>query len=78
MEKVPDSALLKKINERLCRAGTGGTAKVTASVRSGQATLAGTLQYEMQRSAMIKAANSVAGIRRVVDQMTVAEKKRFY
>jgi osmotically-inducible protein OsmY len=78
MDKVPDSAILKKVNERLGRAGTGGTARVTASVRSGQVTLAGTLQYEMQRAAMVKAANSVAGVSRVVDRMTIAEKKRVF
>jgi osmotically-inducible protein OsmY len=78
MDKVPDSALLKKVNERLGRTGTGGTAKVTAAVRSGQVTLTGTLQYEMQRAAMLKAANSAAGVSRVLDQMTVALKKRLY
>lgn len=75
MDKVPDNILLKKVNERLQRAGSG-TSRVTATVRSGTVTLIGALQYEIQRRPMVKAATSTAGVMRVVDQMTVAAKKK--
>lgn len=76
MDKTPDSSILKKVNENLMRTGTGGQAKVQAGVRNGDVTLSGSLQYEMQRRSMVKAATSVAGVRRVIDQMTVSVTKR--
>ena len=45
-------------------------------VSSGDVTLSGTLQYEMQRQPNVMAASSVAGVRRVVDQMRVEVKER--
>lgn len=78
MDKVPDGVLLKKVNERLQRAGSGGTSRIIAAARSGTVTLTGTLQYEMQRRPMLKAANSCPGVMRVVDQMTVAPKKAMH
>jgi osmotically-inducible protein OsmY len=76
MNKVPDKEILKKVYDKLGRTGSGGTARVTAAVQSGTVTLSGTLQYEMQRAAMMKAANGVAGVSRVVDQMKVVPKPR--
>ena len=76
MDKVPDSSILKKVNENLQRTGSGGQAKIQAGVRNGEVTLSGSLQYEMQRSSMMKAANSVAGVRRVIDKMSVSVTKR--
>jgi osmotically-inducible protein OsmY len=53
-----------------------GANKVKAAVRSGTVTLTGVLQYEMQRTSMVRAASSVPGVSRVVDQMTVVVRQR--
>jgi osmotically-inducible protein OsmY len=74
MDTVPDSTLLKRVNDKLSRAGA--QAKVTAAVRAGDVTLSGVLQYEIQRRPLVKAATSVAGVRRVIDQMRVEARKR--
>lgn len=73
MERVPDKTIQKKVDDNLMRSGAN---KIKASVRSGTVTLTGVLQYEMQRMAMVKAANSAAGVLRVVDQMTVVVRQR--
>ena len=70
-----DKTLLQQVNKRLMRTGTGGTTRVTASVRRGDVTLTGTLQYEIQRKTLIRAATSVGGVRRVVDQMVIVKPK---
>jgi osmotically-inducible protein OsmY len=70
-----DKTLLQQVNKRLARSGTGGKTRVTASVRRGDVTLSGTLQYEMQRKTLTRAASSVAGVRRVVDQMILEKPK---
>lgn len=75
MSKVPDGVLVKNVNVRLQRAGSGGGSGVTAAARSGTVTLSGILQYEIQRRPMIKAANGCPGVLRVIDQMSVAAKK---
>ena len=75
MQAIPDKALLQKLNQRLTRLGSSG-GKVTASVVRGDVTLSGTIQYEMQRSSLVKVATSVPGVRRVIDQLTMKPKER--
>ena len=77
MEIVSDKVLLQKINQRLARMGSGQS-HFTAAVRSGEVTLAGTLQYEIQRQPLVKAAGAVGGVRRVIDQLKVVVKKKVY
>ena len=60
--EVPDRTLLKTVNRRLDRTGTGSQSKVTAAVQRGMVTLTGKLQYENQRNPIVKAVKSVAGV----------------
>jgi osmotically-inducible protein OsmY len=75
MSKVTDKALLRQMNQRVQRTAGYGS-RVAVSVVRGEATLAGSLQYEAQRRPILKAAGAIAGVRRVVDQMRVEPKKR--
>ena len=61
------------MNQRLGRAGVSGC-KITLTVRSGYVTLAGELQYEHQRRAIMNAARGVEGVRGVTDGLTVKAK----
>lgn len=76
--QVPDKALLKKINQRVLRAGMGSQCKVAVTIRSGHVTLSGTLQYANQRQSLLKAAHSIEGVRSVSDQLQLkpVEKRR--
>jgi osmotically-inducible protein OsmY len=74
--EVPDKALLQKVNQRVQQTGAGGQSKVTVSVRRGEVTVGGTIQYEMQRQNILRAAGRVAGVRRVVDQLRLQERKQ--
>jgi phosphoribosylformylglycinamidine (FGAM) synthase-like enzyme len=73
--QVSDRDLLKQINQRLARTGTGSQSKVNVSVQQGNVTLSGTLQHAIQRSPIVKAVSRVTGVRRVVDQMQHTVKK---
>ncbi len=77
-EVVPDKVLLQKVNQRLTRTGLGAGCSVKVSVRSGQVTLSGTIQRDMQRRPALKAASGIDGVRYVVDQLTVETKKKTY
>jgi osmotically-inducible protein OsmY len=74
--KLSDNDVLKTVNQRLARTGTGSQSRVTATVRSGTVTLTGTLNYEIQRNALMKAASRGEGVRQVIDQMTLIVKKK--
>jgi osmotically-inducible protein OsmY len=74
--KLSDNDVLKTVNQRLSRTGTGSQSRVTATVRSGTVTLTGTLNYEIQRNALMKAASRGEGVRQVIDQMTLVVKKK--
>jgi osmotically-inducible protein OsmY len=67
-----DKGLLEKVNQRLARSGSGSKSRINASVSKGDVTLAGILQYEIQRQPLLKAVGAVAGVRRVIDQLHVA------
>lgn len=72
---ISDKALLSTVNQRLARTGTGSQAKLHATVRQGTVTLSGTIQYERQRTPILKATRNVSGVRNVIDQLVVTPKK---
>jgi osmotically-inducible protein OsmY len=73
--QISDKDLLKAINQRLMRSGTGSQSRVIATVQKGMVTLTGSLQYAIQRAPIMKAVQSVPGISRIVDQMVLVPKK---
>ena len=73
--QISDKDLLKAVNQRLMRSGTGSQTRVVANVQKGMVTLTGTLQYAIQRNPIMKAVQSVPGIGRILDQMILVEKK---
>ena len=72
---VSDKALLQQVNQRLGRTGTSQS-RITATVRSGEVTLSGTIQYETQRHSIVKAAGAVADAGRVIDQLKLQTLKK--
>ena len=72
---VSDRSLLQKVTQRLGRTGTSQS-RITATVRNGEVTLAGTIQYETQRHAVLKAAGGVADVGRVIDQLKLQSPKK--
>ena len=72
---VPDRVLLKQVNQRLMRAGLGAGCSVRVTVKSGQVTLSGNIQRDLQRRPALRAASGIDGVRQVVDQLKVEAKK---
>ena len=75
MNAIPDSDLLKTINDRLQRAGATPD-RIRALVDHGSVKLMGSLQFELQRRSYLKVVSAVAGVARVDDQMQVTAKKK--
>ena len=74
--ELSDKELLKTVNSRLARAGTGS--KVTATISRGTVTLSGNLRYAAQRAPIMSVANSIAGVRQVIDRMQCPPKQPTY
>ena len=66
-----DAALLKAVNQRLVRGGSGSQTRISATVNAGVVTITGNLQYEAQRSPLVKSMARIAGVRSVNDQLRV-------
>ena len=73
--QVPDKTLLKSVTQKLTRKGANSS-RVKATVRSGDVTIAGSIDYEHERRSIVSSANSVPGVRRVIDQLRVEKKKK--
>ncbi|OHB76784.1 MAG: hypothetical protein A2W31_12610 [Planctomycetes bacterium RBG_16_64_10] len=72
---IPDKTILSDISKRLARTGIGSGCRIMATIRGGQVTLTGQLQYETQRRPVVQAVNRVQGIRGVIDQITLMPPK---
>ena len=66
---VPDKELIKMVQRKLDRSGTGSQSRVTATIQHGNVVLTGKIQYENQRTPIVKAVSSVPGVRGVTDQL---------
>lgn len=73
--QIPDKTLLKSVIQQFTRKGVSAV-RIKASVSGGTVTIAGTIDYDHQRRSILNAANSVTGVRNVIDQLCVEKKKR--
>jgi osmotically-inducible protein OsmY len=76
-KSIPDKTILRDVHRRLAKTGIGSRYQVVATVRGGQVTLTGQLQYANQRRPIVQAVSRVDGIRGVVDQITLIPPKAF-
>ncbi len=74
--QIPDKTLLRSVTQKLAQRCSGSGSKINIDVMSGTVTLTGALAQEYQRKAIISSMNTVTGVKRVVDKMTVAPPKK--
>ena len=72
---VPDKAIQQKLSQKLSRLVSGSRNAVTAVVRNGVVTLSGFIQFEQQRRLVLRAMQSVGGVRQVIDQLQIQARK---
>ncbi len=73
--QIPDKTLLRNVERKLMQKCTGAT-RISATVRGGDATITGILKNEYERKPIVRCVAAVQGIRRVIDQLRVAEKMK--
>jgi osmotically-inducible protein OsmY len=74
---VQDRTITRQVQSSIAGRGVGSPCRVDVQVNKGEVTLNGTVQYTHQKSAAVQAASSVAGVRRVVDRLTVKAVVRY-
>lgn len=73
--QIPDKTLLKNVQRKLMQKCSGAT-RIQASVRSGSATITGTIRHEHERRPIVKCVSAVQGIQNVIDQMRISDPKK--
>jgi len=71
MRGSQDQIITQHVNNKLAKGGICTPCRVSVQTKNGDVTLSGTVQYIHQKGAAMKAASGIAGVRRVVDQMSV-------
>lgn len=66
--QIPDKTLLTTVQRQLSKkCPTSG--KVSVDIKSGEATLSGTIRLEHERKPLMKCVSAVQGVSRVVDRI---------
>jgi osmotically-inducible protein OsmY len=73
-EPVPDRMITQQVNNKLACRGVGAPCHVTVLTKNGEVTLSGTVRHGHQKAAAVQATTGIAGVRRVIDRMTVKAK----
>ena len=69
-----DQCVSQKVIRQLLSHGVRPPCEVVVSTCEGSTTLSGGIQYEHQRRSAVRAAQTTAGVRRVVDRLQVISK----
>jgi len=72
--QVPDKTLLQTVQRKLSQ--KCGSARVSATVRSGDVTISGVIKQEHERKPILRCLTSLQGVKRVIDQIRLEEKKK--
>jgi len=70
MHSAKDDHITRHVNNKLASRGFGSQ-HLTIQASNGLVTISGGVQFAHQKKAALKAISGIAGIRRVIDQMTV-------
>jgi osmotically-inducible protein OsmY len=68
---VQDSTITRQVQGKIAGRGLCAPCRVAVATSKGQVTLTGTVQYAHQKTTAVQATSGIAGVRRVVDLLTV-------
>jgi osmotically-inducible protein OsmY len=70
-EQIPDRVIIQQVTNKLSTRGVRSPCHVTVTSNKGDVTLSGTVEHAHQKSSATGVASSVAGVRRVIDMLTI-------
>jgi osmotically-inducible protein OsmY len=68
---VQDSSVTRGVQGLIQSRGLGSPCKIVVQTMKGEVTLSGTVRSAQQKLTAVNAARSAAGVRRIIDRMTV-------
>lgn len=71
MQNSRDNRVLQLVKNKLGSRGFGSESHLAVQFSNGMLTLSGSVQYAHQKKAAVRAITGMAGVNRVIDQMTV-------
>lgn len=71
MQNSKDDRVIQQVKNKLTSRGFGSGSHLTVQSSKGMITLSGSVQYAHQKKAAVSAITGMAGVNRVIDQMTV-------
>jgi osmotically-inducible protein OsmY len=71
MASGQDRTIVQQVTQRLATRGLRSPCKIEVQSRNGDVTLTGAIQYPHQRAAAKQAASTAAGVRSVIDHLTI-------
>ncbi len=71
MQEINDDRITRSVNSKLATRGFGSQSKLTVQTSKGLVTLTGSVQHAHQKRTAVKAISGIAGIRRIIDQLTI-------
>lgn len=66
-----DRTIVQQVTQRLATRGLRSPCRIDVQSKNGEVTLTGPIQYPHQRAAAMQAAATAAGVRHVVDRMSI-------
>src|SRR5687767_14734961 len=71
MHDTKDDRITRHVNNKLTSRGFCSPCNLRVQTSKGQVTLSASVQYAHRKGAAVRAISGIAGVRRVVDQVTV-------
>lgn len=68
---IPDRSITRQVEGRIASRGLNSPCRISVATLKGEVTLTGSVQRVQQKETAVQAVNGVAGVRRVVDRLTV-------
>ena len=68
---IPDRSITRHVQGRIASRGLNSPCRISVATLKGEVTLTGSVERVQQKETAVQAVNGVAGVRRVVDRLTV-------
>ena len=68
---VSDKTITRQVQAKLAGRGLRSPCRILVETLKGVVTLTGSVQYVPQKAAAVQAANSISGVRQIVDRLTI-------
>jgi len=74
---IQDKTITRQVQGKLTGRGLGSPCHIAVETIKGQVTLTGSVKYAQQKTTAVQAVSGIAGVRHVIDRLTVKAVAKF-